>query len=270
MTHPSLRQFLLTPPQDWAQARTFGLPLALMAWQLDGQGRLTHAPLPPQAQGGLMLVGASPDLSPAADPRPGAREILAQCRSRGFAGVVLDLEQPPTPYLAQLIRLVEEGLAQRQGALFLPETYANFSRRAGLYLTSALSGGSLRRRLEEAVAQYGARRLVLCLRRAREDFYLPAAKGVGHPISQGELERLRRQLEPSVFFSHELCARYFTYMSRETGAHFVLFDDSDTLARKLQVARELEIRTVLAFWQEIADSAQALGLTRPPAGQIRR
>lgn len=253
MTHPSPRQFLLTPPQDWARARTFGLPLALMAWQLDGQGRLTHAPLPPQAQGGLMLVGASPDLSPAADPRPGAREILAQCRSRGFAGVVLDLEQPPTPYLAQLIRLVEEGLAQRQGALFLPEAYANFSRRAGLYLTSALSGGSLRRRLKEAVAQYGARRLVLCLRRAREDFYLPAAKGVGHPISQGELERLRRQLEPSVFFSSDLCARYFTYMSRETGAHFVLFDDGETLAKKRALALELGITRFFLLYQEVEE-----------------
>lgn len=253
MTHPSPRQFLLTPPQDLEAARAFGLPLALMAWQLDGQGRLTHAPLPPQAQGGLMLVGASLDLSPAADPRPGAREILAQCRNRGFAGVVLDLEQPPTPYLAQLIRLVEEGLAQRQGALFLPETYANFSRRAGLYLTSALSGGSLRRRLEEAVAQYGARRLVLCLRRAREDFYLPAVKGVGHPISQGELERLRRQLEPSVFFSPDLCARYFTYMSRETGAHFVLFDDGETLAKKRALALELGITRFFLLYPEVEE-----------------
>ena len=96
---------------------------------------------------------------------------------------------------------MEEGLAQRQGTLFLPERYANFSRRASLYLTSAISGGSLRRRLEEVIAQYGARRLVLCLRRAREDFFLPATKGVGHPISQEELNRLRRRLEPSVFFS---------------------------------------------------------------------
>ncbi len=71
----------------------------------------------------------------------------------------------PPPFLAQLIRLVEEGLAQRQGTLFLPERYANFSHRASLYLTSAISGGSLRRRLEEVIAQYGARRLVLCLRR---------------------------------------------------------------------------------------------------------
>ena len=164
-------------PQVRQLARAFGLPLALIAWQLDGQGRLAQAPLPPQAQGGLMLVGANQPIQGGADPRRAAQEILAQCRSRACAGVILDLELPPSPFLAQLIRLVEEGLAQRQSTLFLPERYANFSRRASLYLTSAISGGSLRRRLEEVIAQYGARRLVLCLRRAREDFFLPATKG---------------------------------------------------------------------------------------------
>ena len=253
MTHPSPRQFLLTPPQDLEAARAFGLPLALMAWQLDGQGRLAQAPLPPQAQGGLMLVGASQPIQEGADPRRAAQEILAQCRSRACAGVILDLELPPSPFLAQLIRLVEEGLAQRQGTLFLPERYANFSHRASLYLTSAISGGSLRRRLEEVIAQYGARRLVLCLRRAREDFFLPATKGVGHPISQEELRQLRRRLEPSVFFSPHLCARYFTYMSRESGAHFVLFDDRETLEKKRTLALELGIRRFFLLYPEIAD-----------------
>lgn len=59
------------------------------------------------------------------------------------------------------------------------------------------------------------------------------------PLSRRELEEKLEQLHPSVFFSHELCARYFTYMSRESGAHFVLFDDRDTLRKKLEVAQEL-------------------------------
>ena len=94
---------------------------------------------------------------------------------------------------------------------------------------------------------------MLCLRRAREDFFLPATKGVGHPISQEELNRLRRRLEPSVFFSPHLCARYFTYMSRETGAHFVLFDDRETLEKKRTLALELGIRRFFLLYPEIAD-----------------
>ena len=42
-------------------------------------------------------------------------------------------------------------------------------------------------------------------------------QGAGCPLSRRELEEKLEQLHPSVFFSHELCARYFTYMSRESG-----------------------------------------------------
>ena len=82
-------------------------------------------------------------------------------------------------------------------------------------------------------------------------------------------ERIQER-QPSVFFSHELCARYFTYMSRESGAHFVLFDDGATLAQKLQVARSLEIRSVLAAWPEIADAAGELGLRRTVPNRAAR
>ena len=88
-----------------------------------------------------------------------------------------------------------------------------------------------------------------------------------------ELEEKLEQLHPSVFFSHELCARYFTYMSRESGAHFVLFDDGATLRRKLEAAQSLSIRTVLAPWQEIADVTVTLGLypvERTRTGQVLR
>ena len=66
------------------------------------------------------------------------------------------------------------------------------------------------------------------------------------------------------FFSGELCARYFTYMSRENGAHFVLFDDGDTLRRKLDVARQLNIHTFLAPWAEVSAYAARLGIQRKP------
>ena len=60
-------------------------------------------------------------------------------------------------------------------------------------------------------------------------------------------------------------------MSRENGAHFVLFDDGDTLRRKVEVARKLGIRTFLASWTEIAPYAAQLGIQRrPEPRQVRR
>ena len=72
------------------------------------------------------------------------------------------------------------------------------------------------------------------------------------------------RLSPAVFFSGELCARYFTYMGRDNGAHFVLFDDGDTLRRKVEVARRLGIHTFLAPWAEIGPYAAQLGVQRKP------
>ena len=100
---------------------------------------------------------------------------------------------------------------------------------------------------------YGPHRLVLCLRRARDDFFLPSVKGQGRPISQETLERLQRRLNPSVFFSPDLCAHYFTYMSRETGAHFILFDDGESLEKKRTLAQELGISRFFLLYPEIAD-----------------
>jgi hypothetical protein len=51
-------------------------------------------------------------------------------------------------------------------------------------------------------------------------------------------------------------------MSRENGAHFVLFDDGDTLRHKTEVARRLGIRTFLAPWAEIGPYAAQTGIQR--------
>ena len=74
-----------------------------------------------------------------------------------------------------------------------------------------------------------------------------------HPAWRKELEEKLEQLHPSVFFSHELCARYFTYMSRETGAHFILFDDGESLEKKRTLAQELGISRFFLLYPEIAD-----------------
>lgn len=179
MTHT--RQFLLTPPQDLPQAQPWGLPLVYLSGQLGPTGQFTAAPLPPEVRGGLLLVGVSEAPQPGADPKHAAQAILTLCRARRFGGAVLDVDCPPTPYLARLIRLLDEGLSPSGGWLYLPEAYGAYSKRALLYCTAAVSGGSLRHRLEELIARWGKHRLVLCLRRTREDFFLPAPTGCGKP-----------------------------------------------------------------------------------------
>ena len=61
------------------------------------------------------------------------------------------------------------------------------------------------------------------------------------------------QLEPRVFFSQELCAHYFTYMSRETGAHFILFDDKTSLRKKREIAQKRGIQRFFWLYPEVAE-----------------
>ena len=55
-------------------------------------------------------------------------------------------------------------------------------------------------------------------------------------------------------------------MSRESGAHFVLFDDRDTLRKKLEVAQELGITSAVAALPEVLDAAGGAGNSELTAG----
>lgn len=89
------------------------------------------------------------------------------------------------------------------------------------------------------------------------DFSLPSPTGQGTPLTGQELARLMEREAPAVFFSPELCARYFTY-TRSGETHFILFDDGETLRRKLRAAASLGCAAAFLMWPEIQDIAGTL------------
>ena len=97
------------------------------------------------------------------------------------------------------------------------------------------------------------RRVALAVERVAEDFFLPSPTGQGMPLTREELRQRLEERAPSVFFSSELCAHYFTYMSRQNGAHFVLFDDAGSIRKKLQVARNLGISSAVLAYPQVDD-----------------
>ena len=66
------------------------------------------------------------------------------------------------------------------------------------------------------------------------------------------LEELMGRREPSVFYSGDLCAKYFT-TALEGESRFVLFDDAGTLRRKMQLGQELGLTTGLVMYPEVED-----------------
>ena len=156
---------------------------------------------------------------------------------------------------SSLLRLAfAETLARRLSPrpVYVPESYAAASGAIPLICT-AISGGNFVQRLQEAAAgRDRAGGLALDVQRLRMDFTLPAQSGEGRPLSGRELQDLLDRESPSVFFSQDLCARYFTY-ARDGETHFVLFDDADTLSQKLRTGGNMGFAAAFLMYPEVQD-----------------
>lgn len=244
---------LTTPPDRLPQARETGLTLGHMAYRVGRGPHLFRSGVPVPLRGGLMVVDDR-GFDGGGEPGVLCQEILRECSARSFRGVICDFETRAVPVLERTLAQLDDLLPRRGLTLHVPEHYATCTRTARVLISTAISGGSLAQRLEDCCQRFGGpERITLAIRRVAEDFFLPSPTGSGRPLSREELSRQLTERSPSTFFSGELCARYFTYMSRESGAHFVLFDDGASILKKLQVARSLGIRRAVAGLPDIDD-----------------
>lgn len=262
----SVRFYITVTPDQLREVRGLPVTPAHLVYRM-GQGpHLFRTGSNPPPSGGMMVLDCR-EFDGLGRPGPFCQEVVRECAARNFSGVVCDFETGRLPPLEETVAQLGKECARRNWALLAPEHYASCSPHAQVMISSALSGGSLSLRLEEAQQRFGRDRIVLALQRTAEDFFLPSPTGSGRPLTREQLSDLIRTREPSIFFSRELCARYFTYMSRESGAHFVLFDDAQTLAKKVEVAQGLGISTILGAWPDLRDAASALGLSSSASGR---
>ena len=259
MTYEPL--MLIVPPERLKQVQGLGVTVAHQAYRVGRGPHLFRSGTPVPVRGGLMAVDAQ-GFDGRGESSVLCDEMVRECAARNFQGAVCDFEGPVLPLLERAVRELGERFARRNWRLYVPECYAACCSNARVMISSALSGGSLHARLEEAVRRYGPQRVTLAVERVAEDFFLPSPSGSGVPLSREALRAQLQERRPSVFFSHELCARYFTYMSRDSGAHFVLFDDGDTIRKKLQVARGLGIASAILAWEDVEDIQEKLGLRK--------
>lgn len=243
---------LTAPPTAAREATSHGLPVGHMAYRVGPGAHLLRANIPINLRGGLMVVDGG-GFDGRGDAASFSQQVIRECSARGFDGVILDFEGRPHPLLGQIVNRLGTLLSRRNWPLYVTEEYAGFSDQARVIIPSALSGGSLSQRLSEAVERYGAERVALGVQRVAEDFTLPAPSGSGTPLSRQELSRRIESRGAAIFFSDELCAHYFTYMSRQNGAHFVLFDNAGSIRKKLQIARNLGLHACILAWPEVED-----------------
>ena len=219
--------------------------LAHVAYRI-GKGTLLRQELSANVRGGLLSL-SDQDAPFIPSPEQLAASILRECTQRSYSGVVADFELTPTTDRIALLR----ALVKRCGKSFqllVPEGCSVPG--ATVLINTAVSGGNINQYLLEASQRYP--NAALDLQRLMMDFTLPSPSGEGKPLSLDELNALRKRLGPSVFFSPELCARYFTYM-QDGQAHFVLYDDAETMQQKMKLANAMGYRAALVMYPEVKD-----------------
>ena len=176
-----MQLYLAAAPRYLPEAGRWSLPMAHAAYTVDDGGRLAALPLPPDLRGGLLLlVGPDSPSLPQADAL--CRDILRECLRRRYTGVAVGTMLPP----AALSALA--ALCSRYGrTLYVPERSGGAAPQACAVVSTALSGGTLRRRMEETVQRFGPRRVALDLACTRMDFALPAPYGEGASLTAQQL-----------------------------------------------------------------------------------
>lgn len=246
-----MQLILAAPPEDVTAAQAHGLTLAHMAYRVGGGPHLFRSSQPNPPRGGLMYIDDS-GFDGRGTPDAFCQEVVRECAARGFGGVICAFDRRLS-LLSAVVEQLGPMLARQGRSFYVSEPYGRCTATGRVLIPTALSGGSLRQRLSEAAERYGAGRVALAVERTAADFFLPSPDGQGRPLTREELKARLEERSPSVFFSDELCARYFTYMNRQSGAHFVLFDDAGSIRKKLRLAEVLGIDRALLCWPEVSD-----------------
>lgn len=251
------RLILTSPPSTFQAASSYGLPVGHMAYRIGPGGHLLRANIPINLRSGLMVIDDS-GFNGRADTNAFCQQVIRECTTRAFDGVILDFESKPHPLLSQIVIKLGILLSRRNWPLYVTEEYGDISELARVIIPSALSGGSLNKRITEAVEHFGANRVALGIQRTAEDFTLPAPNGCGTPLTREELERRIQSRGASIFFSDELCAHYFTYMSRQSGAHFVMFDNAASIRKKIHIASQFGLCACILAWPEVDNILESI------------
>ncbi len=219
--------------------------IAHIAYQVAPGPKLMRAGNQMPGQGGFLYISPEPSVL-CGNHGFFLQQILRECRARHYIGVIADLPPHQSGLAADMDRLLHaQGLA-----LYLPDRYAPYAPNAKLMFSTAISGGSLRHRLMDAIRSYGRERVIPALERTAADFSIPSLSGEGTSLSNESLSLLRTRVRPDLYWSSDLCTRYFTY-SEQGQPHFVLFDDGESLRAKLRLAEELGLCRCLVAWGDL-------------------
>lgn len=251
----NLKTFLFASPNDSNAVLKITRNCTFFNYYIDQNGALAKKNPPMGSQSRLLYLSDYGTEGVEIDTAKVSRELAMECQGRRMGGVFFDFENPNS---ATLLGELCHGVGRFNIAVFVPRTFAGLYPSAKVVIPSAVSGGNYEQMLRDARASYGADNICLDIVRSRQDFIMPSYLPDGKSLTQPELDGLIEQYNPSVFFSKDLCSKYFTYRSSDGSSHFVMFDDASTAKVKMDIAESLGIFGAFLLFSDFGDSVKEL------------
>lgn len=240
---------LVCTGRDAVYAASLGLPVLNLCLSVTESGALTRTQLPTVRARCMLGVSELPVSVPLTRAEDLAADITFEATDKGAFGIFADFERD-TPACRALLAALDRHLREAGLALYTTVRGGRAAPHAIVTLSTAISGGSLTGYISSLQSNYGPDRVAAFLQPISRDFALPSRSPEGKPLTESEREELLARTGSQVFFSRELCAKYFTYTDGQGTAHFVLFDDNSTLEAKLSQLEGCEIPAVFALFPD--------------------
>jgi hypothetical protein len=241
-------------PADVRAASALGVRVAHLAYDVDPAYGLVRRRADLSARGGLMVLSDRAGGPAGQDATDGVsalcQAVMRTCAAHAFEGVVADFETPGHGRLEQFVAECAPVLEAKGLVLYVSAGYAHCTRACRVVFPCAPVSGSVRDCLTTARERYEGRRLAPDWERLMCDVTLPKA-GPGARLTPRALARLT--VGRQVFFSQELCTHYFTYKDASGETHFVLYDDGQSLLKKLRLAAGLGVSEGFFLYPEVAE-----------------
>ncbi len=236
--------YLSAPPELASEAINYG-PVSIMACEVTRGLKLTRLGPLPALRGERLVEIACHGLTGFGPQEALVENILRFCLIYGFSGVVLDLPRP-TPALLSLSELMADRLAPRGLTLYLPEGYGGVPGKRGLLINAQSYSSPFSDRLRLLAGKYGPEKIALRLDTRPADFLLPARRSLPSrlpsPVPGG--------VAPDrVFYSQCFEANYTSFRDRDR-VRLVMWDDANSVRRKLEIAGNIGIHTAFLDFAE--------------------
>ena len=175
--------------------------------------------------------------------------LIRECSRRSFSGIYLDIPAEQTGFITEEAAFIAARISKANLRIYIPHHLPIKNAGVKAVIGTAVSGGTYEGYLSSAIKRYGAENLALEADLIMSDFTLPDRSGRGKTLTKDEFRKLYSIWGKNSFFSKELKAYYFNYVSNEK-THFVLYETSQSIKAKLSAANKMGINTAFLYYPD--------------------